>query len=305
MGTDVELNLKKRRSILFLLSLCVILFMLSCDNGNQRGSLSTARRKPERMISLAPNITEILFSLGAGERIVGVTNFCTYPPESLVKRKVGGFTNPNPEVIISLRPDLILATPNVGNREAVVWLKDHSKIPILLLKTENLSDLYDAIREIGEVIQEDEKASALVDGIRSEIQSTEKLARSLARKKVLLSLSVEPVIAASPNSYPGALVALAGGDLVPFNTRHDQNATPYPLVSMEEIIYSDPDIIIQTTMDSGDQSGEELLKAFWKRWSSISAVRHGRIFVISGDTILRPSPRAPEGLKLLYKLIHK
>ncbi len=261
--------------------------------------------RPERIVSCAPNITEILFSLGAGDRLVGVTNFCTYPPEATSRVKIGGFSNPNTEIIISLKPDLIIAGPNVGNREPIQWLMDHTDIPLLLVEIENLSDLYFAILAIGRAVHENMSASILSDRIKSDIESIKARSTSRERKRVLISLSIDPVIAASPDSYPGALAEIAGADLVPFDDDRLRTSRHYPVVSMEKIIQSDPDIIIQTLMDAEDSSAKGILTDFWKKWDSISAVRKGKVFIVPGDMILRPSPRVSEGIKLLLNLIRE
>ncbi|MEW5807213.1 MAG: helical backbone metal receptor [Acidobacteriota bacterium] len=261
-------------------------------------------KAPERIVSLAPNVTEILYALGAGGRIVGVTNFCNYPPEAHLKRRIGGFSNPNLEVIVSLKPDLLIGTPNVGNKESILRLKEHFGFETLLIRAETMEDLYGSIIEIGEAIHEKEKGVDLARKIESEMESIRKKGVSSIRKKVFVALSIDPVIAATPLSYPGALAMLAGADLIPSISRNRSIEKPYLILSMEEIIDSDPDIIIQTLMDAGDQNGKRSLERFWRKWSSLTAVKNDRVFIISGDTILRPSPRAPEGARLLNKLIY-
>ena len=298
-------DLKRYGTTFFVILFSILyffLFLASCRTApphNRSGS------RPERIVSLAPNITEIVFALGAGDRIVGVTQYCTYPAEAILKTKVGGFSDPNPELIIFLKPDLIIATPNVGNRDAVLWLKKHSAIPVPVVKTESLPDLYDAIRIIGNAINEEEQASLLAENIRSRIELTRTKTLALGRKRVLLALSIDPVIAASPDSYPGALATLASADLVPPGVEHGRKTSPYTILSIEEIIQFNPDVIIQTTMDSADQAHSSLLLDSWKKWKTISAVKNGKVLVVPGDLILRPSPRAPDGLNLLVKLIHE
>lgn len=262
------------------------------------------KEKPNRIVSLAPNVTEILFSLGAGDRIVGVSSFCNYPPEALLKEKIGGYTNPNLEVIVSLKPDLVIGTPNVGNKEAILNLKKVIDADILLFKAENLEDSYKMIEDIGRSIGEEERAGKLVLSLKSEIKSLQKMASSLERKRLLLSLSIDPMIAATVHSYPGTLAEIAGADLIPSPSSSRGQTNDYPMINLEEIIHLDPDVIIQTMMDSADKMGEKRIKKFWERWESISAVQKQNIFVIPGDLILRPSPRAAEGVRFLFKLIH-
>lgn len=260
--------------------------------------------KPVRIVSLAPNITEILYSLGAEDCIVGVTSFCNYPSQALSKTKIGGFTKPNLEVIISLKPDLVICTPNVGNKDAVLNLIKHIDAKVLLVKAESLEDLYKTIEGIGKAIHEKEKALSLVRSIKMEMERFKSKAASLKRKKVLLSLSIEPVIAASANSYPGTLASIAGGDIIPSFKKGVHSFNSYRPVSFEEIISLNPEIIIQTMMDPINQGEKELFKRYWEQWNTISAVQNGEIYLISGDIILRPSPRAAEGVELLFNLIY-
>lgn len=260
--------------------------------------------KPHRIVSLAPNVTEILFSLGAGDRIVGVSSFCNYPPKALLKEKIGGFTNPNLEVIVSLSPDLIIGTPNVGNKEAILNLRKVMDADILLFKAENLEDSYKMIEGIGRAIGEEQRAGSLVLLLKREIKNLQKMAAPLERKRLLLSLSIDPIIAASAHSYPGILADIAGADLIPSLSVSQAQINDYPMINLEEVIHLDPDIIIQTMMDPINEIGEKRIKKFWEQWDSISAVQEQNIYVIPGDLILRPSPRAAEGVKLLFKLIH-
>lgn len=289
---------------LFVLILTCIFLMstLSCSVQSRESFING--KMPERIVSLAPNITEILFSLDAGDQIVGVTSFCNYPPEASSKRKIGGFTNPNLELIASLKPDLIIATPNVGNREAILNIKRVVNAEVLLLKAENMPDFYKMIEKIGTAIHKEEKALNLIKGLQSQFQSIQKITASLGRKKVLLSLSINPIISATSKSYPGILATTAGADLIPVLPESQVQINPYPIINLEEIINLNPEIIIQTTMDPIEEAEEIHLKKFWEQWSSLTAVQRRSVHVISGDIILRPSPRAADGVKLLCNLIH-
>jgi iron complex transport system substrate-binding protein len=289
-----------------LLALILIFVFLisspSCKGENSNNP--TGKNKPKRIVSLAPNITEILFSLDAGDRIVGVTSFCNYPPEALSKTKIGGFTNPNLELIASLKPDLVIATPNVGNREAVLNMERVIDAEVLLFKVENIEHLNNMIEGIGAAIHEEKNAFMLSQSIHSQLQSFQKKADSMDRKKLLLSLSINPIISATSNSYPGILATIAGADLIPTLPKNQAQINSYPIVSLEEIIDLNPEVIIQTTMEPNDKAYEAELKRFWEQWSSLTAVQNHNVFVISGDLILRPSPRATDGVKLIFNLIH-
>jgi iron complex transport system substrate-binding protein len=254
---------------------------------------------PHRIVSLAPNLTEILFAIGAGGQLAGDTDFCDYPAQARDLPHVGGFVNPNPETVLALAPDLVVATPNVGNRAFVERLmRTGSRVEIL--QARNLAEIFPAIETLGRVTGHEREASALGRDLQARIARLRADLASLPAPRVLLCIQVDPVVAAGPGSYPNDLVEIAGGrSIVP------RTAGAYPSLSLEEIVRSAPDIIVQTRMDTrGEPAGQESLLAFWGRWPSIPAVAHRGVHVVPGDAILRPGPRAVEGIELLARLFH-
>jgi len=245
-----------------------------------------------RIISLAPNLTEILFALELGDRIVGVTDFCDYPPEALEKSRVGGFVNPNMEVVVALEPDLVVATPNVGNKSAVLQLQKLG-IEFLIVDPDSLEGLWTTIRVLGKRAGVPERGEALASRLSAEVEEVRARLEDLPRVSTLMVFSREPLIVAGPDTFFDELLRTAGGD----NLAAEAGAQ-FPQFSLEEVVRQGPEVIIDSAMGAGDGAD------FWKRWDSIPAVRDDRVCSPPTDIITRPGPRVAEGIRMLAACLH-
>ena len=254
---------------------------------------------PARIVSLAPNLTEILFALGLGDRVVGDTDYCNYPPEAARLTKVGGFVNPNPESIVALRPDLVVATPNVGNRPFVERLMA-TGARVEVVQARNVEEIFPAVEAIARACGVAERGRDLAAKLRADLARQRARVGGRERPRTLFCLQIEPLLAAGPGSYPGDLIAMAGGaNIVP------ASAGSYPSLSLEQVVRAAPEVIVQTLMDTKDgASGSASLVAYWSRWASIPAVRSGRIQLVPGDLLLRPGPRVAEAVASLIAILH-
>jgi len=252
-----------------------------------------------RIVSLAPNVTEILFALGLGERVVGVTEFCNYPPEAVRLPKVGGFVNPNAEVILALRPDLVVATPNVGNRTFVERLIAVGA-RVVVVQARNVSEIDPAIAAIANASGDPRAGSALIARLHADLDREKARVASLPRRKTLFCIQIEPLIVAGRGSYPGDLIELAGGEnIVP------SSAGAYPNFSLEAVVAAGPETIVQSLMDTqSGAGGGDALMSFWGRIASLPAVRNRQVHTVPGDLVLRPGPRVAEGVAALAALLH-
>jgi len=252
-----------------------------------------------RIVSLAPNLTEILFALGLGARVVGVTDFCDFPPEARGIAKVGGFVNPSSEAILALRPDLIVATPNVGNR-AFVERVISAGARVEVVQARDVEEIYLAIEAIARAAGVPESGAELARQVRRDLARETARVASLPRVRALLCLQVEPLLAAGPSSFPGDLLEAAGAvNIVP------ASAGAYPTISLESVVEAAPEVIVQSLMDTPEEGGGgESLLSYWKRFGSIPAVARGRVHALRGDLLLRPGPRAAQGLAALVALLH-
>ena len=249
-------------------------------------------KKPERIISLAPNITEILFFLQLGDKIAGVTDFCDYPEEAKLKPKVGWLISPSIEKIISLRPDIVFATAE-GNRPDIVEELERMKINVYVMNPHSISDVLREIKVIGNITGQVDIALTGVNALTRRIDNIKKKIVAGSQKRVMYLVSIDPVISIGPGSFIHDMLTTAGG----INVLSD-SPIRYPRIDMEEIILKDPEVIIAPTdlIDS--------INVWKKRWGGISAITHGNVYPINPDIISRPGPRIVDGLEQIYEYIH-
>ncbi len=264
---------------------------------NSEYSLS-AELNMTRIISLAPSTTEILFALGLGDQIVGVSSFCNYPPQAQNKEKVGDFSQPNIEKILFLKPDYIFCT-GLEQASSVLELRSLN-LKVYVADPENIEDLFGSIRDIADITGKTKEAEGLINWMQSEIQQVSSQVKSTAeskRPKVFIEIWHDPLTTAGKGSFIDELITLAGG----VNIAHDTRRA-YSIFSPEEVIRRDPDCIILAYMD---QEEPATLVAGRFGWGGISAVKNKRLYNdINPDTLLRPGPRIVKGLKELYKRLY-
>ena len=260
------------------------------------GRKITVPDPPKRIVSLAPNITEILYALDIGHRVVGVTVYSDYPDEAKQKPKVGSYVNLNIEKIVSLKPDLIIGTYG-GNPKATVFRLEDLGFPVYITRTETVAEMLTMIEHIGTITYTSKKASVLANTLRERIDAVTSKVRNAEHPLVLLEINAKPLITTGSGSFQHEIIRLAGGR----NLAGDSPAR-YPQYSLEDIVKKGPDVILISTMD---RSGLlEQYKAEWMRWENIPAVRNGRIYFINSDLIDRASPRIVDGLEEMARLIH-
>lgn len=249
-----------------------------------------------RIVSLAPNTTEIFFSLGLGKNIVGVDSFSNYPQEAKKIEKVGTFSQPNLEKIISLKPDIIFAT-GLEQNPTVFKLKQLG-FKVFMVDPRNIEELFQDILRIGEITHTREKAQEVVLKMKAEILKIKKKINGfgdIQRPKVFLEIWYSPLITCGKNSYIADMIHLAGGINIADNIKRS-----FSRISQEWVIKNSPDIIILTYMNDQKKAKELVLER--NGWKVIKAVKKGRIYAdINPDIILRPGPRIVEGIKELYK----
>jgi iron complex transport system substrate-binding protein len=244
---------------------------------------------PNRIISLAPSITEILFAAGLGDRVVGVTNFCDYPEEAKQKPKIGGMSNPSLEAVVSLKPDIIVMTTD-GNPEEFEQRLHSMKIKTYVFKSRRLSALPDGIRKMGIALDEKDKFDTLALNIEQELKRfRDKGQETRDRQKVLFILWPEPLIVAGPGTAINDSINLLGGINIA-----EKAKSRYPKYSIEEIIRQSPDIIFFGRGKGMDKISSKLLK----RLSSVTAVKNKKVFYVS-DSLYRLGPRVIKGIEEL------
>ncbi|HBP86554.1 MAG TPA: cobalamin-binding protein [Nitrospiraceae bacterium] len=252
-------------------------------------------KAPQRIVSLAPSVTEILFAIGLNEEIVGVTEFCDFPPEALSKPRVG-YATPNLEMIVGLQPQLVLA-PRSFLRADLLNKLDQLKIPTVILDPHTVEDILAHIQLLGRMVGRSQEANAQATLMRKELSELSNRLVDLPRPKLLYILNSDPLITVGPGSFIHRLIEMAGG-----RNAAEHASAPYPRLTMEEVLRQNPDILL---FPSGRQEGiPQSEQDSWKRWTMLSAVQHGKLFQVDSDLLNRPGPRIIEGLKQLVKILH-
>jgi iron complex transport system substrate-binding protein len=250
---------------------------------------------PTRVVSLAPSITEILYAIGLNDEIVGVSEFCDYPPAAIQKPKVG-YAHPNIEVIVTLRPDLVLA-PRAFLRADLLAKLEQLKIPTFIVDPESFEEIPSRIQTVGRILNRTSSADGVAMAMRQRIAAIRSKMETVTAVRVLYVLNSQPLITVGPGSYIHQVINAAGGSNIASKT-----TVPYPRLNMETVLKEDPEIII---FPIGKAEGIPLSEQQeWLRWTSVSAVKQGRLHQIPADVLNRPGPRIVEGLEALARIIH-
>lgn len=251
---------------------------------------------PKRIVTLAPSITEILYDLGMGERVVGVTKYSYYPAEAATKPKVGSYVDLNVEMIVSLSPDLVISTAD-GNQPGVVETLAKAGIPVFVVYPRNLRQVIQTIVDIGEVCGVADKARALAGELSARVDSIAAKTAQLDRPLVFLQVNPKPIMTVNGTTFSSDLIRLAGG-----RNMAAEEPISYPRISIEEVIRRKPEVIIVSSMERGGEFEE--IKRQWLKLDIIPAARNDRVHLVDSDLIDRPSPRVVDGLEILARHIH-
>jgi iron complex transport system substrate-binding protein len=257
-----------------------------------RGKRVTLPAPPRRIVSLTPGNTEILFALGLKGRIVGVTEYCDYPAEARALPKVGD-VNISLEKVIALKPDLIVASAS-GNRMALERMErmQGSPLPLFVVDPQNLSELYAAIRSLGQITGQQRQADQLVRSMQERVQRVQQRAsRAKTKPRVLFVIQEQPLWVVGSGNFMDEIVALAGGQ----NVTRDAGKGFFAY-SLEKVVVRRPEVII-----AGRETGLSIRdKAVWRQ---MPAVRNNAIYTL-GPEAARPGPRLVNALEQLASLLH-
>ena len=289
-----------RRSLWLLL----LTGFLVCRAGPARASLTVRDAlgrtvalpgSPARIVSLAPSITETLYALGAGDRIVGVTDFCNFPPDAKRKPKVGGVI-PNLEAIVAVHPDLAIAVATAQSVSLAERLAD-LHVPILFVQSRSLTDIYQSLDLIGRATGKNREAVRLAENIRSKLSEVRTKTDGLRRRKVLYLVNLDPPLGVGRDSYLNDLLEAAGAENITGDLPGD-----YPRISDEAIVGRSPDLILVS--EEGTESFSEVKKAVTRRWPMVDAVKNGAVFPTDRDLFNRPGPRIGDLAAGIARMIH-
>lgn len=252
------------------------------------------RAPPRRIVSLAPSATELVYALGAGARVVGVTRYDDDPPEVKSLPKVGGFLDPNVEAVLALRPDLVLAAPNRENRERIERIAELG-VPVLVIPGNALQDLWWATRALAPLLGPPAEAAgeALLSRLEDELVRVRDRPRPGPRRRVAFAYGQEPLVLAGPGSLAHQLLELAQAT----NVVRIQRA--YPVYSVEQLVVDAPELIIDASSAHGHRA------EFWTRFRMLDAVRQNRVITLTGTSLMRVGPRIGEALRALADAIDR
>jgi iron complex transport system substrate-binding protein len=270
------------------------------DSGNVvclKDSLGTpvcVQGSPKRIVSLAPSLTELVFELKAGSRLVGRTTKCNIPEAAKAVTNIGSYGSPDFEKLMSVSTDLVLA-PKTGIRPEFIQHLRSLGIPVYVDDSSNIEQIEETINNVGKLLGSNDEASRIVNDIRARRKTISKLTDTIAKTTVLFVIGVRPLVVAGGRSFLGSLVREAGGSNIAEDT-----SVEYPKFSVEEVIRRDPDLILMLDKEC---HGNECLNQ-WKDLSELKAVKNKRVYELDADLMARPGVRTIDGLEKLLAFLH-
>ena len=246
--------------------------------------------KIDRIVSLAPNLTENIFAVGAGNKLVGVTTYCNYPQETQAITKIGDTINPNLEKIISLKPNVVFVS-TASQIEAFTKTLEQQNIAVFVTNPKDIEGVYKSLNQIGDIVGETEKANQLVDALKKRVADVETRTKSTNPVKVFVQISKDQLFTIGKASFMTDLVNRAGGVSVTANIEE-----AYPKFSKETALALQPEAIILSESDDNREPNDV--------FKNSPAVKNGKVFKISADLISRPGPRIIDGLEQIAKALH-
>ena len=258
------------------------------------GAVGATAAPPMRIVSLAPGVTEILFALGAGGAVVGVSQYCDYPPAATRLPKVGTFLTPNVEAIAALRPDLIIG-PGLSSSRREVRTLEAMGYPTMTVNDSSLYGIEQSITLIGERTAQAQAASRLLGAILAHLDEVRARLKNTRPRTVVMLVGHQPMVAVGHGTFLDDLLHLAGAHNIA-----DLSPQAWPRLSIEYIVAMRPEVILDGEMgnDATTPAG------FWARYPTIPAVRDHRVFGYPQDPMLHPGPRVWQSLEILARRIH-
>jgi iron complex transport system substrate-binding protein len=254
-------------------------------------------KAPQRIVSHVPSITEMIFALGLGERVVGRSDYCDYPPEALSKPSVGDYFNPSIEKIVAAEPDLVLTD---GHSEGVTKLGDLG-IPFFVFDPKNMDEIFTDIATLGKISGTGSQAQVVIEGMKKDIATVKEKVASLPRVRVFYAIdTTNPALpwTAGPGSFIDSFIQVAGGENIA-----GKAPGAWVQLSIETIVAGDPEVIIMATKHGTIPTGVSDLKNN-PAWQGMRAVKENNIRILDADLIDRSGPRITRGLRQLAEAIH-
>jgi iron complex transport system substrate-binding protein len=261
---------------------------------DEAGRTISVPARIDRFITLAPNLTEIVFAIGAGDRLVGNTTYCDYPAPAKQIEKVGDTLRPSMERIIALRPQLVLVSTASQLETFTTQLSDH-QIAVYVTDPHDLEGVFKSIKDLGDLLNETEATAELLRNLRARAEAVERAVNTTQPISVFYQVSAEPLYTAGRDSFVTDLIRRAGGKSVTENV-----PGAWPLFSAESALAAQPEAIILPTGGSMGSANAEVNAALRRS----PAVKNGKVYKINDDHLARPGPRSVDGLEEIARALH-
>jgi len=270
------------------------------------GNTVTLNKPPQRIISLSPNLTEIIFLVGAGQQLAGRTDFCDYPSEASQKPSIAGIINPSLDRMVSLEPDLVLAARGVD--AAFLDRLREMEIPFLGYDPQGLDDVVALVRRVGRITDHNQQADEVAEGLAERKANVAAQHRGADGKlRVLFVLSRDPLFVAGATSFVDDMMGICGARNAIRDVSTIDQKRPWPQASREAVVAADPQlIIIAQRHGAGQQETSQDILAQLQTlpaWREVAAVKGGQVYLINDDLVTIPGPRLIDGLEEISHLI--
>ena len=252
-------------------------------------------KNPQRIISIAPSTTEILFAIGLGDKVIGVDEYSDYPEEAKDKEKIGTYLAPNIELIVSLNPDLILAS-DLTLKDSVTILEERG-LTVVAFVPKNVPEIIQNIRLTGHITNNTIEANNLADDLEERINAITSKTSNSTLHRPMIYIEYYPYWTFGPGSFGNDLISMAGGTNIAATT-----SAAYVEITNEFVVASNPEIIVFTASSMASTSVEDMTSR--TGWKDIDAIKYNRIYTIDDDIVVRPGPRIVDALEQLAELFH-
>jgi iron complex transport system substrate-binding protein len=282
-------TMNQRKQIITVYLFAVSVIVLYCHN-----IWGAEGPGPQRVVSLAPSVTETLFALGFGDRLVGVTTSCDYPAEARKIPKIGGFMSPSLETIVAQRPGIVIGVSSATD-PAKAREMERLGLEVTLISLASVNDILSSIKSIARSLGSPQAGEKLIRKITLQMDQVKERVAPAPRRSTLLLVGLRPLIAVGGKNFIDELITLAGG-------KNIAGDAPQPWLNLpdEYVVAKAPQVIIEAGMGSE----RDQVARHWADLKSIPAVQHGRVYRYPSDKILRPGPRIGEGLEEIARLLH-
>lgn len=249
--------------------------------------------RPQRIISLAPSVTELLYLLGADDRLVGVTTHCDWPEDAKKKPKIGSLLNPNYETVLAARPDLVIAS-TAGNDRAAVEKLVQLGLPVYVTAPRSVQGIFETTAAIGRITGTSEAANHLIIQMKARLETIKRSLAGLPPTRAFFITWFDPLLAPGRRTFENDVLGLA--NVISISAASNEY---YPRYSLEQVLAQNPDVIL--TVRHEGKPLPDLRKT--AGWSSLTAVRENRVYILE-EALQHPSPRFVDGVEDLARKLH-